>query len=278
MTQNKKYLFSIMSITFPCILGIIAMTANNVPVGIWTQNISIIILLSFITILPARYTERTVKLNYKQVVIVSVILLLLPFLQNGGDEVHRWINVFLFSLNISMIVVPITIVAIYNLLRNRQTMFSLISIIVISTILFLQPDASQLTGFSIAILLCLFNAQNLKVTNTISKILISGILLVFTVLSWRFLDSLQAVNYVEGIFGMLSNISIALYLLGLIAAVMIPVPFIIFPTQKNNSISLCIALYYWAIILSAFFGNFPIPFMGYGISPIIGYFILLWHY
>ncbi|GFI46463.1 hypothetical protein IMSAGC019_01777 [Lachnospiraceae bacterium] len=34
-------------------------------------------------------------------------------------------------------------------------------------------------------------------------------------------------------------------------------------------------MYYWLMILSTFIGNFPVPFMGYGISPIFGFYIFL---
>ena len=39
--------------------------------------------------------------------------------------------------------------------------------------------------------------------------------------------------------------------------------------------ALNIALYYALMTLASFFGNFPVPFMGYGISPILGYYIMM---
>lgn len=144
----------------------------------------------------------------------------------------------------------------------------------ISLILFFQPDASQLTGFSIAMLLCILNNELPK----LSKIFIIVILLMLTVSSWIFLDSLQPVNHTEGILKMLGEVSIWLYILGLISIFLIPIPFLIFSSEKNKIISICIALYYWIIALFSLLGNFPVPIIGYGSSPIIGYFIvLLWH-
>ncbi|OAT87600.1 hypothetical protein [Candidatus Arthromitus sp. SFB-turkey] len=77
---------------------------------------------------------------------------------------------------------------------------------------------------------------------------------------------------------MLGEVSIWLYILGLISIFLIPIPFLIFSSEKNKIISICLALYYWIIALFSLLGDFPVPIIGYGSSPIIGYFIvLLWH-
>ena len=271
MSQTKKFLYTILIIMLSCLLGTGAMIINSKPTHIWIQNISVIILFTFMTIFISKFKF---KLNYKSIVFISILLLLLTFLQGNNVGVHRWIQLSSFSLNISMIVIPLTIIAVNNLFKNKHIVFSSVSIIMISLILFFQPDASQLTGFSIAMLLCILNNELPK----LSKILIIVILLMLTVSSWIFLDSLQPVNYTKGILKMLGEVSIWLYILGLISIFLIPIPFLIFSSEKNKIISICLALYYWIIALFSLLGDFPVPIIGYGSSPIIGYFIvLLWH-
>ena len=271
MSQTKKFLYPILIIMLSCLLGTGAMIINSKPTHIWIQNISVIILFTFMTIFISKFKF---KLNYKSIVFISILLLLLTFLQGNNVGVHRWIQLSSFSLNISMIVIPLTIIAVNNLFKNKHIVFSSVSIIMISLILFFQPDASQLTGFSIAMLLCILNNELPK----LSKILIIVILLMLTVSSWIFLDSLQPVNYTKGVLKMLGEVSIWLYILGLISIFLIPIPFLIFSSEKNKIISICLALYYWIIALFSLLGDFPVPIIGYGSSPIIGYFIvLLWH-
>lgn len=98
---------------------------------------------------------------------------------------HRWINISAISLNVSMLVLPIYVFAIYQLIKSKETVFAIISIITISLILFLQPDASQLAGFTFAMLFCLFNKENRNNTNTIVRIITSLTLIIFTVLAWN---------------------------------------------------------------------------------------------
>lgn len=97
----------------------------------------------------------------------------------------------------------------------------------------------------------------------------------FTFKSWFCLDTLQPVNYTEGILTMLNDLSVLLYIIGIIVLFWIPVYFLISSINKNRNICIGITLYYWLMILSTFMGNFPVPFMGYGISPILGYYIFL---
>lgn len=136
-------------------------------------------------------------------------------------------------------------------------------------------NVSMLAGFTFAMLFCLFNKENRNNTNTIVKIITSLILIIFTVLAWNLSDNLQPVSYTEEILLMLKDISSVLYVLGIISLFLIPIPVIVFSKKSLKTLSFCIALYYWIIVISTFFGDFPVPFMGYGISPIIGYFIVL---
>ena len=62
---------------------------------------------------------------------------------------------------------------------------------------------------------------------------------------------------------------------GVISLVLLPLSFILFPPQKFRLLSMCLGLYFTIILISTLFGNFPVPLMGYGVSPIIGYFIAI---
>ncbi|NLK28359.1 MAG: hypothetical protein GX306_08475 [Clostridiales bacterium] len=54
---------------------------------------------------------------------------------------HRWIKVGIINVNVAMVVLPITLLASYNLLMKQKVEFVLIIIISIAMLLALQPDA-----------------------------------------------------------------------------------------------------------------------------------------
>lgn len=141
-------------------------------------------------------------------------------------------------------------------------------------VLFFQPDASQLTGFAVPIMIMLSRKTNSKVI----RLLIISVYSLFIILSWMYLDNLPPVNYVERIVNMVADMGLIWLILGAASLVALPVPFLLFPPQNTESISRYIGCYYIIIILSTLFGNFPVPLMGYGISPIIGFYIsLIWY-
>ena len=266
--HNQRIIYPVLSILIPCILGIIGMVSRNISIAIWIQNLLIIFLAAFVCFFVLKCN---LKFNYKIIVFVSSFSLGLTFLGPNIDGVHRWLRLPFFTLNISTIVIPITIVAFYRLIEEKQFAVSVIGIIVIAFLLCLQPDASQLSAFSIPMIVLLLRSD-------ISKIIkgsFSAILLFLTLKSWNCLDTLQPVNYTEGILTMLHDLSHVLYIIGIAALFWIPVYFLIFCKKKNKNICVGITMYYWLMILSTFIGNFPVPFMGYGISPILGFYIFL---
>lgn len=80
-------------------------------------------------------------------------------------------------------------------------------------------------------------------------------------------------SYVEKILNMVGNMGILWFFLGITSLIILPLPFVFFAPKNLRLCSKCIGIYFIIILISTIFGNFPVPLMGYGISPIIGYFI-----
>lgn len=268
----KKYDRSIASasaaILLPCLLGIIGMAREGVPVGIWIQNPIFIAVFAFGAILIKRFG---VRLPARAAVIASVILLGLTFSGQGIDGVHRWLRLPGFTLNAAAIALPAAIVALTRLAGERQTAWVSFGIAGIALLLFLQPDASQLLAFSLPMIVLLTGADFPKALKLGGSILLAALAL----LSWLHPDHLPPVSYTEGILEMLRGQSAMLYVVGSLALFRVPVRFMIGGLEKGQRAELGIALYYALLILASFVGNFPVPFMGYGVSPILGYYVML---
>jgi len=273
MNKQKRtiYFKSILTIIPASILGIIGMIYNEVPNIIWLQNL---VTMLFCAIMAFVLVFKKVKINDMMIAVISLILLLLTLFGNGMDGVHRWIRLAIINVNVAMIVLPIILVVTYNLLEKKKVRYALTVIITGAILLFLQPDASQLIGFSIPMIIFMFY----KKINSMVRYLVSAMLICLMILSWLFIDKLAPVSYVEGILGLLNNISLLWLIIGIISLILVPLPYILFPPAKFRLLSICIGLYYCLITISTIFGNFPVPFMGYGISPIIGYWIVfIWY-
>lgn len=263
-------------ITIPSIvIGIAAMYYNKVPTSIWAQNAAYLVVIGLISYFVALSKPKVRGSQFYNIsILISILFILLTFINAGMEGVHRWVSIGIIRFNVSMIVLPIIIISTWRLLQANQLWAAVITIVAVSILMLVQPDASQLTGFTIPMIVMLYNRSDKKLL----RLFIIGILTVLVILSWVFLDNLPAVAYVEEIVGLLANMGLLWIALGVISLVILPVPFILFPPKNLILPSRCLGLYFILILISTLFGNFPVPLMGYGISPIIGYFISITWY
>jgi len=56
---------------------------------------------------------------------------------------------------------------------------------------------------------------------------------------------------------------------------LLPLPFFIEFRRHHDAASLALGVYVALITLAPCWGTFPVPVMGYGVSPIVGYFLAL---
>ena len=264
------------ALTIPSIaIGVLAMYQNHVPVAIWGQNIGCLVLMSVISLLMITCKFNNTGNRYNQLLLpAAIIALMLTFANQGMEGVHRWISIGAVKLNVAMIVLPMILLELYQVLKIRGLTYAGVGAFIILLVLFFQPDASQLTGFAIPVMIMLsLNTRSKKI-----RFLITGVSVLFIVLSWIRLDHLPPVNYVERILMMVADMGGIWLVLGIISLAILPAPFILLPPKNAVSVSRYIGCYYIVILLSTLFGNFPVPLMGYGISPIVGYYLSLTWY
>jgi cell division protein FtsW (lipid II flippase) len=249
------------------IIGVIAMYSNKVTLAIFGQNIFYLVLagiISYIVLLKKSKVKDNTSTN-TITIIVAVILLFLTFISSGIEGVHRWISVGPIKFYVAVIVLPIIIIDLWKLLQIREWGFSATITIVVSILLALQPDASMLAAFAIPMIILLWNKINNNIFRTCIVVLLSALIII----SWVFLDGLPPVSYVENIVSLVANMGILWLTLGVISLVILPLPFIFFSPPKYRLLSVSIGMYFIIILISTLFGNFPVPLMGYGVSPII---------
>ncbi len=246
--------------------GSLIMYICGTSINIYIQNIIYLILFSA---LAGTYISKKFVIKQSVCYLITVINILLLFsslIFNGISGVHRWVNIGPIALNIAFIAVPILLICIYIFSNSGhlQTCYSLI--LSIAVILFLQPDASMLTAFFMALIP--FYRSNRNKFWKYSWIL----LLILSGVSWIRTDTLEPVSYVEDILIIAINIS-----WGYLFCFLFSFGVLLWPFFKRNNckqyreISTSLGLFFLCLIVSTLFGNFPVPLIGYGISPIIGY-------
>ncbi|MEY8348048.1 hypothetical protein AALF16_06970 [Bacillus cereus] len=259
-------------ISFPAVLiGAIVMKVNGVPISIWLQNIIITILGTFISLLIANKIKmKTQAIDYVQILVIYGVLVWSLFAPGIG-EVHRWIALGPIKLYISSICLPWLLIILGKLVLRNQWWVVYSILISISFLLLLQPDASAVTAFAVAVVAMIFN----KINGHSFRYFAIFIPIVFIITSWVYLDRLAPVPYVEDILSMAKNLGIGWLVIALFSLLLLVIPFLLFPPKNRKATSISLSIYFTTVFVTTYFGNFPVPLMGYGISPIIGYLIAI---
>jgi hypothetical protein len=258
---------SLLLIPIPALfLGINTMRYFDIPKSIWLINLVCTLLLICIGLI----INNLEKFKNKNLIYFLIFLLTLTFFDKGFMDVHRWLSLGNFKLNIGLIITPILIIEVNKIQNSPLALF--LSFIVLLIFLF-QPDASQVTAFSLSILLILW--ERIKITTVrYFALLVSLSSIIFT---WLFLDKLPPVEYVENILQMTNKMGVLYGVFSILSLMILPLPFLMKYPKDCKLVSYALGIYFTLLIVSTFFGNFPVMILGYGISPIIGYYVaLIW--
>src|SRR5262249_38955775 len=168
-------------------------------------------------------------------------------------------------MNVAEVVLPGAIVASVHTKRWRW-----ICVFVIAALLVLQPDASQTTSFAGAIIVVLWCSSVAKTFRFGG----SALLFFAVVVAWLRHDPLLPVLETEGIIGLANKITPLVAGLALVLLAFTSLsPLLSRGTRVHAAecASLALACYFLLSSITPFLGVFPVPLLGIGMSPIIGF-------
>jgi hypothetical protein len=190
----------------------------------------------------------------------------------SGTAPNRWLGFAGFRLYVAPIVLPLFLLVWHRALSNgaATTIRSHIAAAAVVLGLALQPDAAQLTAFAIAAMALLWHA----IVSRITKLISIAALLLTVAVSWITPDSLVPVLYVEGVFTLAASHS-PWMLLGALLAAALPIIALLWLAHRMRCAGLmAVALYLAVLYLLAPIQVTPVPLLGFGAGPILGYFIM----
>ncbi|WP_430787486.1 hypothetical protein VBD025_16590 [Virgibacillus flavescens] len=250
------------------LIGTLAMISYGVSSSIWIQNILIWILGTAVSCaFLIRSRKKHGSKNDFIPAIIILALLLFPFGFSGIEGIHRWLAVGPINLYVASIFLPLLLIYLWKLSVKHHERYVVSLTVIVLVILLLQPDAGQVTAFACAAAIILWKQG----TNKTLKVLILSLSAIAVILSWIFLDNLAPVAYVEDIIFLVADMGAGMLILGTLSLVLLVIPFFVLGNVSIASQSL--GVYFLMMMAVTFIGNFPMPVMGYGTSPIIGYLI-----
>jgi cell division protein FtsW (lipid II flippase) len=195
------------------------------------------------------------------------------FAMAGSMGVHRWIQVGPLNVHAGAICLPVLIVAlgVLEAFGGKLRWAPMLLAMAVAVLLLFQPDAAQAIAFAGA-------AVTLLIANKPRAGAAWGAALAIAALAawtWMLVDPLPPVPYVEGIIGLARQSGPAWLVASIAALAVLPLPFFVSPLSRHSAVARALGVYLCLCILAPLFGHFPVPLVGFGLSPIVGYFVAL---
>ena len=259
-------LFSVLSLG-TVLAGCAIASANDVSAGSWSRNL----VTWLVGALIAAFFAMQKSNGFLRGLVVAAPVGLAATLLNAGQEgVHRWIDVGPVHANLAAILLPGGIVALAAL--SAREWWPWLVAALVGVLLVLQPDASQATAFGAGVVVILMRLPAPRATRAACI----AAVLAFVVTAWLRPDPLGPVAEVEGIIGLAARWSqlAALLSVGLLTSVVLS-PLLVGKVEDGplRTASRALAAYFALSALTPLAGTFPVPLLGIGMSPIIGFWL-----
>lgn len=200
--------------------------------------------------------------------LAAPVALLATLLNAGQQGVHRWIDIGPLHVNAAAALLPAAAV---GLAAFRDRRWSWLAAAATLGLLVLQPDASQATALGAGMLVVL---ASLRAPAAVRAGGAAATVLAVAA-AWLRPDPLAPVPEVEGIVGLAwawSPLAAALTVVLLAATVLWPLRLAV-PDGPAAVAARALAACCAASALAPAFGAFPVPLVGMGMSPVLGFWL-----
>lgn len=271
---NRWAMNSLVLAAIPAFLGsLFLMYRGDAPPSQMLQQVLVFGLCATLCVALSRRPLALTEATQNGLLIGAVLALLAPLVLMSGDGPRRWIGLGGFRLYTAAVVLPSLLLLLAQMVGTDAIRRILPRIVILMTVtaLALQPDTAQATAFSLACLVFLPQVSSSRLIRMGMGVALAGM----TFAAWLRPDLLQPVSYVEGVLQLALAFS-PLALLVALFAMALPVfqLYRLSRTSPYRSGFLALVLYYTTLMYFAYRQITPMPFLGFGIGPILGYFAM----
>ncbi len=281
--HTRKSLLGLLFLSAPLpalVVGVLVMQQSRVSSGVWVQQLAAGLTLAAIcgALSFSPRLGRPLGFPTRPVLAVGALLLLAVTLaQPGLEGVRRWVSLGPLHLHAAFLALPILIMVIGSFLSagpSRAWAWAFpLATTVVALVLMLQPDPSQASAFGVALVVLLF----VRASRTRRLWLSAGIILLAATVAWTRPDPLAPVPHVEDIVGLAGDLGVGWVAGALVALLLLPIPFIAaaLSDPHRDRTGLAVAIYFAIVSIMPALGPYPVPILGFGLAPMLGYFAAL---
>jgi hypothetical protein len=252
--------------------------AHGVSAEVFGVNVIALVLGIGILGILNRYTWKELVDRALVIAIVAEALLAATILLWREGAVSRWMVVGPVRLNVSAVSMPWVLAAMAGLSILRRPALATAAIVTTQMLHFLQPDAGQATAFGLSAAVLIAATRSLgagwrAAGSTLAMFGAAG--------AWFREDPLGAVSHVERILHLAAQLGAIWLLAALLAvgALVLPPAIIAVRSRLVRSeatpLAASLAVYFGLTVAVTELGNFPVPVIGAGAAPVLGWYCLI---
>lgn len=246
--------------------GCLAVAVDDASAGAWLLNLAAWGVGAVMALAVSRFASPM----FVRVITFATPIGLLASLANPGQAgVHRWIDIGPVHANIAALLLPAFVVALAALVGDGSWIW--LTCAACAVLLILQPDASQATAFAAAVLIVVVRLPVARAIRVGIMVLVSS----GAVIAWLRPDPLAPVAEVEGIVSLAYALSPPVAIVAVVALGGAALAPMMTATRSERSAArtaaLALSAYFVFSALTPLFGAFPVPLVGIGVSPVIGF-------
>ena len=267
LPRSRISLAGLVSAPVPAlVIGAVVMYQAGVPTGTWIRNVAatfvgVLVVVAASWRRPPSSSSPSMALN-RWLCALGLVLLGATLTRPGVAGVHRWLDLGPLDLHVGAILLPSLLVLLTDLDWAANVLVAFLTL----TVLLLQPDAAQAASFAAGWGVWVAMTRGRAATGPIATVLL------LAGAAWLRPDPLEPVGHVEGIVGMAATQGAIWGVTSIFALALLPIAFLMSPKRKAG---VALAVYMACTLVSARLGTFPVPVLGYGVSPILGYYLAI---
>ena len=251
------------------VVGVLTMRMSDVPAALWGQNLAAWAVGTLLCLGLWRSRSSPPRSRWFDfAAVLTLAALAATLLAPGVEGVHRWVPLGPVRLHAAAVLLPLLLVAMQRMAEVRGWWTSTGVAVGVALLRLVQPDAAQATAFAagcLVLLLPLAGRDPLRLAGMLVLPVLAG-------LAWLRKDPLAPVPYVEGIVHLAAGLGAGWAVAAVVSLLVLPLPFFLAGRRAGKHAGHALGAYVTITVLAALLtGNFPVPVMGYGVSPIIGY-------
>ncbi|HTV00058.1 MAG TPA: hypothetical protein VMF13_05950 [Luteitalea sp.] len=252
----------LLAAALPALLGsVLLMRREGLGTGLPIQQVAAFIIAAVVGWTADSWVPRRGVPSKATLAWLLAISLFIPIVATDGDGPRRWLGAGPVRLYLAPMVLPSL------LLTTFSSGWAGASLVIAVIALWAQPDAAQASALALAALAFALTAPNGRVASAVVTTILTGLAL----MTWQRPDPLAGVPHVEGVLRLAFQSG---WLVGSAAVAAALLPSVVLArvgSQRRDGRWLAVACYYAVLVALAPLEVTPVPILGFGASPILGY-------